>query len=938
MQKTDGIGSRWWKFDFHAHTPGSDDYARGDDALQDVQSNEWPERWLESAMQSGLDCVVVTDHNAGGGIDVLQEKNRELHDWETKPDWYRALAIFPGVEITVADSASRVHLLAVFDPECDSRTITGMLGACGITSGFGDSEQTSTTTSFVDTVEVIEKAKGIPIPAHIDGAKGLLHGAVSLTPELKKSLDAVFAAEFIDPHRFDDASPELKKLLARLAKVGGSDAHKPSEIGRYSSWIKMSRPAIEGLRLALFDHEFCVKNQEEDPNHQPDIFLSGLAIQSMRYCGRIEDKPFITKFHPHFNAIIGGRGAGKSTLLESIRIVSRRDGNLAAEAPRVKAELDKFMENSRDKGVMLDSTRILLEVHRHGKNYRLCWQFDGQGAVLEEQTDIGWQPAEPGDLAARFPITIFSQKQINELAANPRGLLEIIDRSPEVNRAEWQSRWEGMKNRFIELRVRKRERSRQLSQEPQILARLRDVQNDLRQYEEKGHGEILKQYQRRSQQKNGLPKAERFNELSGQIRRIVALAELPDFPAHLFHDQDETTAEVRVIHDRTAETLTEINRSLAALAADVDTLRNRRRDELLASKWFQAVRASETAYEELKKEYQENNSRFTIARYGEWVAQRNRLQQQLNDLDPIRKEIEILEKQIQEILGRLFDLRGELFQKRSDFIRKVVGKSDLVRMELAPFGDINTVEDEYRALLGLSEGTFAKPIRDRENEQGILWRFCEWLALEISESDLPQIISDAKSRTLAIAEGRASSKQHAFDNRLKKIMQAQPVAFDALDAWWPEDMLRVRYAKDPASGKFDDLEKGSAGQKAAAILAFLLSHSSEPLLIDQPEDDLDNALIHDLIVRRIHENKHRRQLIIVTHNPNIVVNGDAELVHALQFQGGQVQIDRQGGIEESDIREAICAIMEGGREAFEKRYRRITLEGRGSGEASREDQ
>ena len=161
---------------------------------------------------------------------------------------------------------------------------------------------------------------------------------------------------------------------------------------------------------------------------------------------------------------------------------------------------------------------------------------------------------------------------------------------------------------------------------------------------------------------------------------------------------------------------------------------------------------------------------------------------------------------------------------------------------------------------------------------------------------------------------------------LKKLLETQPANFDQLDSWWPEDMLQVKYSKDPYSGKFEDLEKGSAGQKAAAILAFLLSHGSEPLIIDQPEDDLDNALIYGLIVKQIHENKNRRQLIIVTHNPNIVVNGDSELVHVLKFENGQVQIGQQGGLEEESIRDAICIIMEGGREAFDKRYRRITLE------------
>ncbi|MCI5221143.1 MAG: hypothetical protein D3924_00315 [Candidatus Electrothrix sp. AR4] len=166
-----------------------------------------------------------------------------------------------------------------------------------------------------------------------------------------------------------------------------------------------------------------------------------------------------------------------------------------------------------------------------------------------------------------------------------------------------------------------------------------------------------------------------------------------------------------------------------------------------------------------------------------------------------------------------------------------------------------------------------------------------------------------------------------FFNRLKNLHEKQPAVFDQLDAWWPEDLLRVKYSKDPSSGEFDQLEKGSAGQKAAAILAFLLSHGNDPLIMDQPEDDLDNALIYDLIVTQIHKNKDHRQLIIITHNPNIVVNGDAELVHLLKYKNGQIQLAQQGGLEEADIREAVCTIMEGGRDAFEKRYKRITLEG-----------
>ena len=97
--------------------------------------------------------------------------------------------------------------------------------------------------------------------------------------------------------------------------------------------------------------------------------------------------------------------------------------------------------------------------------------------------------------------------------------------------------------------------------------------------------------------------------------------------------------------------------------------------------------------------------------------------------------------------------------------------------------------------------------------------------------------------------------------------------------------------------------------------------------MDQPEDDLDNHLIYDLIVRQVRETKQHRQVIVVTHNPNIVVNGDAELVVALDVRGGQTRTIVQGGLQEQRVRDEICRVMEGGREAFELRYRRIALGG-----------
>ena len=914
--KHDFPGSRWYKFDFHIHTPASDDYK---------EPNISPENWLKHAMESNLDCVAITDHNSGEWIDRLKNKNDDLKTSLNKPEWYRDLTIFPGFEITIGESYQRVHLLALFDPSLNLQEITSILGACGILNEFGNSD-VSTIKSFADTVSEITNAGGIAIPAHIDQTKGLLENHNSLNREIKKSLEVVHALEVCEINDFTNRmEPQLQTAVKILAKVRGSDAHNPSDIGRHFTWIKMSRPTIEGLKLALGDHEFCTKNVNEDPNIFPEVFLTELTIQNMIHCGRILGKPLKIQLHPQFNSIIGGRGTGKSTIIESIRIVSRQDINLANEAPNTKLELNKFMGLSQNNGVILNDTEIQLQRQRRGKDYRIRWRQDGEGPILEGKSNGDWKEFEVGDLNDRFPISVFSQKQINELATNTQGLLGLIDRSTQVNRASWNINWEKTKSRFFQMRERRRELLKSLANESQIKAKLGDVEYDLKQYEEKGHGVVLKEYQKRNQQKNGLTVDPTLVNLENRIMELSSLAELNDFPEHLFDDLDDTTEEMKNIHLDTSKRINIIGSSLIKLAEEVRNIREQRINKIRKSRFYSALNKSEEKYNQLINEYETKKSPFSISLYGEWVNERSRLQLELESLESIKSEIQSINDQIKNILDELLILRKDLFQKRKQFLGEVIGDNKFVQMELIPFGDVSKLESDYREILNLETGKFSSSILDPENNYGILLELYNWEKKNIPESKIEELISSLKTKTFEIATGDETGNDRRFDTRLKKYFETQPSKFDELDIWWPEDMLRVKYSKNSSSKKFENLEKGSAGQKAAAILAFLLSYGKEPLIIDQPEDDLDNALIYDLIVQGIQDTKNNRQLIIATHNPNIVVNGDTELVNVLKFDNGQVQLDKQGGLEESNITEAICNIMEGGRQAFEKRYKRITL-------------
>ena len=156
-------GARWWKFDFHTHTPASYDFMSR--CSQEEKDLLTPERWLREFMDRGIQCVAITDHDSARWIVRLQEKLEELS--EERPHWFRPLYLFPGVEISANEN---VHLLAIFGSDKSGSDIERLLGAIGFHSG----PNSKATKSVTDIVEEITSREGIAIPAHVDRGKGIL--------------------------------------------------------------------------------------------------------------------------------------------------------------------------------------------------------------------------------------------------------------------------------------------------------------------------------------------------------------------------------------------------------------------------------------------------------------------------------------------------------------------------------------------------------------------------------------------------------------------------------------------------------------------------------------------------------------------------------------------------------------------------------------------
>lgn len=918
------LGSKWWKIDFHVHTPASRDYGHGN---QSVRESIRPEDILRAAMERQLDAIVIADHNSHEWIARLQEENRILRARRERPVWYRDLVIFPGVEISVAGGQNRIHVLALFDPGVDAGTIAGLLGKCGILGNYGDEQTTTTKAGIADTICHIVDSGAIPILAHVDKEKGYLHDVPCLPDggRVFQGANPVFAAEFADLNAFDShASDDVKKVVKALAKVGGSDAHRPNEIGRFSSWIKMSSPSVASMRLALQSPDWSVKNQEEDPNQEPNLVLRKLTISGMKYCGRIKDSPCTVLLNPHQTSLIGGRGSGKSTVVESLRVALSQDRALDPSLPKVQQKIDSFMEReSKTEGVMLDSTKIELDLRRNDELFKLSWTANDGFHRIQRRQGREWIE-DQGDPRERFPVIVLSQKQIEELADNPLGLLGIIDK--RIGKGGWNEKWQQAHTKFVQLREKERDLQRKLQEEPALRAQLADVESDLSQFEKRGDGEILNRYQRRTLQWNAIVEDNVFDALSSELRAIAGKFSLPDFPAHLFAENDPTLTEQKSLHDSIASELDQARAQLETVVGQVEAIKASWVRRITESAWRHDIDCVTGKYKELAEEYARKNSRLDMSVYKEWIEKRNSLLSRIKQVESVKTELRSVKGQISDVFQRFLDLRKELLNLRRRFIESTIGGNQYVKMSVVPFGNIGDLESTYRELLALESGRYKDAILSDDKKSGILSGFAKWAEdVNCDDNDLPWLIETLKNDTMAIVNGEKSTDGW-LTRKLKAEYAQRPQSFDNLLSWFPEDNLRVKYARGESTREFVDLKQGSAGQKAAAILAFLLSNGDEPIIVDQPEDDLDNALIYDLVVKQLHENKNRRQVIVATHNPNIVVNGDSELVHAFHFKDGQIQIAHSGGLDDKDIREDICTIMEGGREAFERRYKRMEVD------------
>ena len=875
-------GAKWWRFDFHTHTRASADFMKG--CPEEIKAKITPQVWLEKFIDKGIDCVAVTDHNSGAWVDELRDALQELEYQAGK----KLLWLFPGVEVSVNGG---IHILAIFDTDKTSTHIDSLLGAVGYTATKGNSDGV-TSKSAVEVIDIIHQHGGIAIPAHVDKEKGLFKECKGNTLQAILESPYLQAMELCDP---ECPKPQLyinKKL--NLTEVCGSDVHnfRSEKFGTFT-WVKMDTPSLAGLKLALLDGQVSVNRDVlARPNQHASCIIERLEVSEAEYLGRSKNfdssQTLRVPFSPFLSTLIGGRGSGKSTLLEFMRLALRRDKELPTELRDAKYY-------QLGDGSLLTEKSVIGLVYRKGDTrYRLNWDAKSEIDSLEVQGEDGeWQP-EDGEIESLFPAKIFSQKQIFALSQDPQALLEIIDKSPNVNYAHWQAETLSLNNQYKQKQSQINELVDECAQKNRLQGECNNLRRQIAEIEKSGHKDILQIYRIRQAQVNAIKTTEStWQAMLGSLQLTAQNIAPAEVPEQVFAEHRDVYTDLQSANQQWQAIATQLLNLAQQTQSNIDNW-NAHKDK---AEWQVRLNADIARYQQVKSDLQQQG--IDPDKYPQLLRQLERVQSQLDKLVESDAKIKHLKQERDELYQKIQQQRQSLTEKRASFLSTTLAGNKYIGIELERFAaGADHVERDLRRILQCSdrfENDFSSLIEGLGHDSETL-----------------------KRHIYDISRGAEEPKDKRFAKHLANLPQESMIH---LKLWFPEDDLRITFGKGNTP-----LEHGSPGQKCAALLAFLLSYGDEPLLLDQPEDDLDNDLIYKLIVQQIRATKHKRQIIIVTHNANIVVNGDAEMVLPLSVGGGQSHINKPASIQDAQVREKICAILEGGQQAFSKRYRRIHLE------------
>ncbi len=876
-------GATFFRGDLHIHSYG------GSHDVSDVSAT--PEAIVDTARKEGLSLIAIADHNeilnvrsavvAGEACDVLVVPAVELSTPEGHLLCY----------VPTADALERFfNRLQIADrgtPEC--RCQTGTLQCLDLVAhegGFG-------ILAHVDSAGAFESNMPRLTPAKLDI---LSHRALLGIEVTRADCPVIYTAEDADADRKRASAERISRLrLASrqfLARVLNSDAHKLTAIGRNATLnrritrYKMENPSFEGVKLALQSADTRIRLEDEVP-------LSVPMVRGVHFQGGFLDGEAIN-FSPNLTCIIGGRGSGKSTAFESICLV----GGSATEEGSVI-----------DSDVWPDLI-TLLYVDQAGREHSLA---RSRNSDLENLDDVFTGPCV-------FPLENYRQGATNEISrkvqSDPLALLTFLDTLVELEHSIQDE--DEIRGRIIDTQPA-------ISKARSHVAKIPNAEKDLKFKEgqleklrtDKGEEVIVLQQQLESERRirgtleQSIADLESTSSCDALIKITEGIKALID-PSGIKLANEEAAG----IMNATGAFEVQVQDSGLTLSQAAESYVTAVLTQIAS--WKKKEEASATQIDQKKAELLKHGIRLDMPFIQKLVSDEARAKQTLANLKTWIPELERLVDEYNQLLQLRWAARASVSKRRTTFASKAntALKGTLSDLFVSLKFEVNALApDAERIVIGAMGWRTLQ-----QAKAGALIR-------SLTMPQLLDCIQKCDAAPIAALKGDDEASIFSKSEAEQLIERlSEPETLFNLETVAVHDRPRLNVTKrfDEGDGKVKfvprDFKRLSLGQQQSVLLALMLtSESNAPLVVDQPEDNLDSEFIYKTLVPVIRAAKERRQVIIVTHNANIAVLGDAELIVALKATNERARIVTRGSIDHPATCEVACSILEGSREAFDRR-------------------
>jgi ABC-type lipoprotein export system ATPase subunit len=877
-------GARFFRADLHIHSiAGSHD-------VKDTKAT--PEAIVTTAAKEGLKMIAITDHNEIAGVAPALAVAGAAD-----------IFVVPGIELSTPEG----HLLCYLPNHEGLQRFHAQL-----TIVDRRTPNSRCQNAILDCLDKLYALGGFAVLAHVDGPGGLEIEVPGSSPHkvdilCHRALLGIELKNAKSTISYSDHDPDAGRVRIgqerngrlhlgthqHLARVLNSDAHTLEALGRNASGdrkvtrYKMNALTFESLRIALDDGGARVRIEDEIPFVVP--FIKGI-----RMSGGFLDGQCI-HFGPNLNCIIGGRGTGKSTTFEAIRCLTGQPSETTVI----------------DSDVWPDQVDLLIE-DQAGQVHHLTRARAGE---IENADD-------PFEGPVSFPLECYGQgetQQISQRAqTDPTALLDYLDRFVDIR--EERTREEGLRQTLLELQSKIEDSIRKVELIPQYERDLALAQSQIQALEKAKAKDII-----------GL---QRKVELERQIRQVISTA--AQAIVHGTSQQDikdniailKTAADPKALAVGSAE-FSAISAQAGvfekAIAAVESTVKGGATSlSAVVTAQLGAWRTKEQGIlkqiEDKKRELEAQGIRVDMAYIQKLATDEARLKQEVTHLKTWKPHLDSLWKQRKESLKERWGVRARIAMKRSAFGHKA---SMALRAALADLNvtlkfEENGYSPEANGIIVEAMGwrTIQVPRASALTEQLTLPKLLDAIARRDTAA-LQALTTDEGVNIFSRADAAAVLERLSPDSVRFRLERAD--IFDRPRLTVTKLMTDREGKKHPRTRDFRQL---SLGQQQSVLLAVMLSaDSNTPLIIDQPEDNLDGEFIYQSIIPVLRRAKERRQVIVVTHNANIAVLGDAEQIVVLRASNEQGVIVSRGSIDDPETRESACALLEGSREAFQRRAR-----------------